>query len=111
VRDRRPARHQPDARLPTARPEPRPAARPGGSGGRPRLAGRRLGVPIWRPETTTQEKKTMGGDMDANMDEAKGRLKEAAGDMMDDDQMKRDGKTDRMGATIEEKAGDMVDKA
>jgi len=53
----------------------------------------------------------MGGDMDANMDEAKGRMKEAAGDMMDDDQMKREGKTDRMGATIKEKAGDMVDKA
>jgi len=52
----------------------------------------------------------MGG-MDANMDEAKGRMKEAAGDMMDDDQMKKEGKADRMGATIKDKAGDMVDKA
>ena len=52
----------------------------------------------------------MGG-MDANMDEAKGRMKEAAGDMMDDDDMKREGKADRMGATIKEKAGDVVDKA
>jgi uncharacterized protein YjbJ (UPF0337 family) len=52
----------------------------------------------------------MGG-MDANMDEAKGRMKEAAGDMMDDDQMKKEGKADQMGATIKEKAGDMVDKA
>lgn len=52
----------------------------------------------------------MGG-MDANMDEAKGRMKEAAGDIMDDDQMKKEGKADRMGATIKEKAGDMVDKA
>jgi uncharacterized protein YjbJ (UPF0337 family) len=52
----------------------------------------------------------MGG-MDANMDEAKGRMKEAAGDMMDDDQMKKEGKADRMGATIKEKAGDVVDKA
>ncbi len=52
----------------------------------------------------------MGG-MDANMDEAKGRMKEAAGDIMDDDDMKQEGKTDRMGATIKEKANDVVDKA
>jgi len=52
----------------------------------------------------------MGG-MDANMDEAKGRLKEAAGDMMDDDDMKREGKADRMGATVKEKANQVVDKA
>ena len=52
----------------------------------------------------------MGG-MDANMDEAKGRMKEAAGDLMDNDQMKKEGKADQMGATIKEKAGDVVDKA
>jgi uncharacterized protein YjbJ (UPF0337 family) len=52
----------------------------------------------------------MGG-MDANMDEAKGRMKEAAGDMMDDDEMKREGKADRMGATVKDKAGEMVEKA
>jgi len=51
----------------------------------------------------------MGG-MDANMDEAKGRMKEAVGDMTDDDEMKKEGKTDRMGATIKEKAGDVVEK-
>jgi uncharacterized protein YjbJ (UPF0337 family) len=49
--------------------------------------------------------------MGANMDEAKGRMKEAAGDMMDDDQMKREGKADRMGATIKEKTNEVVDKA
>jgi uncharacterized protein YjbJ (UPF0337 family) len=49
--------------------------------------------------------------MDAKMDEAKGRMKEATGDMMDDDSLKREGKADRMGATIKEKATDMVDKA
>ena len=51
------------------------------------------------------------GDMESKKDEAKGRIKEAAGDLMDDDGMKREGKADRMGATIKEKAGDMVDKA
>ena len=52
----------------------------------------------------------MGG-MDANKDEAKGRIKEAAGDLMDDDDLKREGKADRMGATIKEKANEVVDKA
>jgi uncharacterized protein YjbJ (UPF0337 family) len=51
----------------------------------------------------------MGG-MDDKMDEAKGRMKEAAGDMTDDDEMKREGKADRMGATVKEKADDAVDK-
>ena len=51
------------------------------------------------------------GDMDAKMDEAKGRMKEAAGDLMDDDDMKREGKADRMGATVKEKADEVVDKA
>ena len=51
------------------------------------------------------------GDMDAKMDEAKGRMKEAAGDLMDDDKLKKEGKTDRMGADIKEKVGEVVDKA
>jgi uncharacterized protein YjbJ (UPF0337 family) len=49
--------------------------------------------------------------MGANMDEAKGRMKEAAGDMTDDDEMKREGKADRMGAEIKDKANKVVDKA
>jgi uncharacterized protein YjbJ (UPF0337 family) len=53
----------------------------------------------------------MGGDMDGKMDEAKGRMKEAAGDIMDDNELKREGKLDRMGATVKEKADEMVDKA
>ena len=50
-------------------------------------------------------------DMESKKDEAKGRIKEAAGDLMDDDDLKREGKTDRMGATVKEKAGEVVDKA
>jgi len=52
----------------------------------------------------------MGG-IDDKMDEAKGRMKEAAGDLTDNDDMKREGKADRMGATVKEKANDLVDKA
>jgi uncharacterized protein YjbJ (UPF0337 family) len=51
------------------------------------------------------------GDMESKKDEAKGRMKEAAGDLMDDDDMKREGKADRMGATIKERANEVVDKA
>ena len=51
------------------------------------------------------------GDMESKKDEAKGRMKEAAGDLMDDDDMKREGKADRMGATIKEKANEVVEKA
>jgi len=50
-------------------------------------------------------------DMGAKKDEAKGRIKEAAGDLMDDDDLKREGKADRVGATIKDKADEVVDKA
>ena len=51
------------------------------------------------------------GDIESKKDEAKGRMKEAAGDLMDDDNMKREGKADQMGATVKEKANEVVDKA
>ena len=51
------------------------------------------------------------GDIESKKDEMKGRMKEAAGDMMDDDQLKRDGKADRIGGTVKEKANEVVDKA
>ena len=49
--------------------------------------------------------------IESNMDEAKGRMKEAAGDLTDDDDLKREGKADRMGASVKEKANEVVDKA
>ena len=51
------------------------------------------------------------GDMESKKDDLKGRMKEAAGDLMDDDDMKREGKADQMGATVKEKANEVVDKA
>ena len=44
-----------------------------------------------------------------NIDEAKGRVKEAAGDLTDNDDLKREGKMDQAGATVKEKAGNAVD--
>jgi uncharacterized protein YjbJ (UPF0337 family) len=46
----------------------------------------------------------------SNTDEAKGRLKEAAGDLMNDDDLKREGKIDRAEGTAKEKIDDAGDK-
>jgi uncharacterized protein YjbJ (UPF0337 family) len=45
-----------------------------------------------------------------NMDEMKGRAKEAVGDLTDDDDLKREGKIDRTAGTVKEKVGDAADK-
>ena len=48
--------------------------------------------------------------MGSGMDEMKGRAKEAVGDLTDDDDLKREGKVDQMGATIKDKAETAKDK-
>jgi uncharacterized protein YjbJ (UPF0337 family) len=48
--------------------------------------------------------------MGSGMDEMKGRAKEAMGDLTDDDDLKREGKADRIGAEIKEKAEMAKDK-
>lgn len=48
--------------------------------------------------------------MGKNLDEAKGRVKEAAGDLTDNDDLKREGKLDQAGATVKDKAGNVADK-
>jgi uncharacterized protein YjbJ (UPF0337 family) len=51
-----------------------------------------------------------GTAMGEKADEAKGRVKEAAGDLTDDDRLKREGKMDQAGAEVKEKTSDAVDK-
>ena len=48
--------------------------------------------------------------IESNMDEAKGRMKEAAGDLTDDDDLKREGEMDQAGATVKEKMQKVTDK-
>jgi uncharacterized protein YjbJ (UPF0337 family) len=48
--------------------------------------------------------------MGENIDEAKGRVKEAAGDLTDDKDLKREGKIDRASGDVKEKVGDAADK-
>jgi uncharacterized protein YjbJ (UPF0337 family) len=48
--------------------------------------------------------------MGENIDEAKGRTKEAAADLTDDDKLKREGKVDRAVSSVKEKVDDAADK-
>lgn len=47
---------------------------------------------------------------DGTTDDLKGRAKEAAGDLSDDDGLKREGKVDRASGSVKDKVGDAGDK-
>ncbi len=47
---------------------------------------------------------------DGDLDTAKGRVKQAAGDLTGDDDLKREGKVDEATGTLKEKVGDAADK-
>jgi len=46
----------------------------------------------------------------SNADDAKGRIKEAAGDLTDDDDLKREGKVDRAAGAAKDKVDNAADK-
>ena len=46
----------------------------------------------------------------ANMDDAKGRAKEAAGDLTDDDELKREGKLDQATGKVKDAVDSVKDK-
>lgn len=45
-----------------------------------------------------------------NIDDIKGRAKEAAGDVTDDEELQREGKVDQATGTVKDKIGDAADK-
>jgi uncharacterized protein YjbJ (UPF0337 family) len=47
---------------------------------------------------------------DTKLEDMKGRAKEAAGDLTDDDDLKREGKMDRASASVKDKVDDVKDK-
>ncbi len=47
---------------------------------------------------------------DGDVDTAKGRIKQAAGDLTDDDDLRREGKVDEAAGTVKDKVGDAADK-
>jgi uncharacterized protein YjbJ (UPF0337 family)/anti-sigma regulatory factor (Ser/Thr protein kinase) len=67
-----------------------------------------FGAPGARVSTPTN--RHLGGRMDEKRDETKGRMKEAAGAITGDDELKREGKMDRAGASVKEKVNDAVDR-
>lgn len=48
--------------------------------------------------------------MGKNIDEAKGRTKQAAGDLTDDESLKNEGRVDRAVSDVKEKVDDVADK-
>jgi uncharacterized protein YjbJ (UPF0337 family) len=48
--------------------------------------------------------------MGENVDKGKGRVKEAAGDLTGDKDLKREGKVDRAAGGVKDKVGDAADK-
>jgi uncharacterized protein YjbJ (UPF0337 family) len=57
-----------------------------------------------------EEQKRRRKNMGEHIDEAKGRTKEAAGDLTDDEKLKREGKIDRAVSGVKEKVDDVADK-
>lgn len=47
---------------------------------------------------------------DGSTDKAKGRIKEAGGELTGDESMKKEGKVDKATGTVKEKAGEAADK-
>lgn len=50
------------------------------------------------------------GDLGNKFDDLKGRAKEAAGDVTDDEGLQREGKVDQAGASVKDKVDDVKDK-
>ena len=48
---------------------------------------------------------------DKNIDEAKGRVKEAAGSLSDDDKLRREGKADQAKSSVKDAVDNVADKA
>jgi uncharacterized protein YjbJ (UPF0337 family) len=49
-------------------------------------------------------------DTDGKIDEAKGRVKQAAGDLTDNDSLRDEGRVDRAAGSVKDKVGDVADK-
>jgi uncharacterized protein YjbJ (UPF0337 family) len=49
-------------------------------------------------------------DTDGKIDEAKGRVKQAAGDLTDNDGLRDEGRVDRAAGSVKDKVGDVADK-
>ncbi len=65
---------------------------------------------ITNPHGSLNKDNERKAGMPENYDDAKGRVKEAAGDLTDDESLKREGKIDQAAGTVKDKVGDAADK-
>src|SRR4051812_39575518 len=68
---------------------------------------------VWAPRlvgTSSTSASMKGTRMGSNIDDAKGRLKEATGDVTGDDDLQREGKADQAGAKVKDAAEGVKDK-
>ena len=61
-------------------------------------------------ERTSEDTQRRRNPMGEKMDKAKGRAKEAAGDLTDNERLEREGQLDQMGGAVKGKAEDVKDK-
>jgi uncharacterized protein YjbJ (UPF0337 family) len=50
------------------------------------------------------------GSVEGKMDKGKGRAKEAVGDLTDNESLKNEGRADRVGGAVKDKAAEVTDK-
>jgi uncharacterized protein YjbJ (UPF0337 family) len=62
------------------------------------------------PSAAAESDRKEAPKMAKNADEAKGRVKEAAGDLTDNQSLKNEGKVDRASGKVKDKVGDAADK-
>lgn len=75
------------------------------------LAAARAGYQVSATAMTSKERARHAMSTDKKVDEGKGRLKEAAASLTDNDDLKKEGKADRGKASIKDKVDHVADKA
>ncbi len=80
---------------------------PGTTAGKLRVRGWRAGTNWAYAKSDGDEE---GNDIDDKIDEAKGRIKEAAGDLTDNDELKAEGKIDQGKGKVKGFIDDIADK-
>ena len=66
--------------------------------------------PVFRTPAPTPPTNIRETTMSGEFDQAKGRVKQAAGDLTDDDEMRREGEADESAGKVKEKLDDAKDK-
>lgn len=63
-----------------------------------------------QPETSGRSERPKES-FEARMEDFRGRVKKAAGELFDDDELRQEGRIDRLGATVKDTLNGLVDRA